>query len=41
MLEPINVTLESLNLATLMPMLIAVGWGLDYIDNRFNKGEPR
>ncbi len=28
MLEPVNVSLESLNLATLMPMLIAVAGGL-------------
>ena len=28
MLEPVNISLESLNLATLMPMLIAIGGGL-------------
>ena len=28
MLEPVNISLEALNLATLMPMLIAIGGGL-------------
>ena len=28
MLEPVNISFETLNLATLMPMLIAIGGGL-------------
>ena len=28
MLEPVNISIEALNLATLMPMLIAIGGGL-------------
>ncbi len=42
MLEPVNISLESLNLVTLMPMLIAIGGGLlilciDLVKNNIHK----
>ena len=42
MLEPINISLESLNLGTIAPMSIADNWRISYLINRyFNKNKHK